>query len=414
MTRVAVAALLLGGCRAGAEADDVCAAERRADPIDADVWTVGVQVPLDDGGSVHVDARWPIDAPDAPWPVALLLHGAWNPLGTPLEKSSMRPDVTAGIVGLHLDLPGNGRTDGDNDRRGAASRAAVATALRWASGEVRDLGGCTLSERVPAADPDDLHVVGTSNGGNLAVATLADTTLGAPPVAGLVLWETPAGPQFANVELGVDPTVYTPGSCTFAAATGITCAIPADRLYAGTVDGEPVLCFDEDADGACAAGDVLVRGVLDLQTGVTMVSPTLAAAAEARGVLPEGFSGADAAAAWWAERDAARLATALVEARPDLPVLLVASEVDHVQSLSDHPHVFGLGEAFQAAGATWTRLNPGRAWLPANTDENSPNAPLSLADPHGNLLPEAAEDPAPRMIAAAVTELADRRSSGDW
>ncbi|MFN7147188.1 MAG: hypothetical protein ACK4YP_25695, partial [Myxococcota bacterium] len=344
MTLAALAALLLGGCRAGAEADDVCAAERRSDTIDADVWTVGVQVPLEAGGSVHVEARWPVDAPAAPWPAALLLHGAWNPLGTPLDKSAMRPDVSGGMVGLHLDLPGNGRTDGDNDRRGAASRAAVATALRWAAGEARDLGGCTLSERVPAADPDDLYVVGTSNGGNLAVATLADTTLDTPPVAGLVLWETPAGPQFANVELGVDPTVYTPGSCTFAPATGITCAIPEDRLHAGTVDGAAALCFDEDGDAVCTVGDVLVRGVLDLQTGLTMVSPTLAAAAEARGVLPEGFSPASGADAWWEERDAARLATRLVEARPDLPVLLVAIAHAHPSSLSPPSHVFVLGE----------------------------------------------------------------------
>ncbi len=416
MTRASSALLgaALAGCAAATgEADDVCAAERLPDTVDEGVWTIGAQLPGDEG-EVHVQARWPDAEAEGPWPVAVLVHGAWDPLGTPLDDASLRPDVTAGLVSVHLDFPGNGRTDGVNDRRGAGSRAALAAVLRWAAGETADLGGCTLPDRVPAADPDAIYLVGTSNGGNLAVATLADPALSTPDVAGLVAWETPAGPQFTNVELGVEPTVYAAGTCAFAPDTGVTCAIPDERLHAGTVGGEEVLCFDEDGGGACDEADVLVRGVRDLQTGQVLVSPTLAAAAEARGVLPGGFADAETARDWWAERDAGRLAAALVERRPDIPVLLLASEQDHVQSLVDHPHVYGLGEALQAAGAAWTRLNPGSEWLPTNIVDNAPNLPLSLTDPRGTLLPEAAETPPARLFAAAVTELADRRSSGDW
>jgi alpha-beta hydrolase superfamily lysophospholipase len=412
-----VLALALSACAPSpGNADDVCAAEFAEDPIDPDVRTIGVQVPDDAGGSVHVDVRWPAAVPPAAsWPVALLVHGAWDAAGTPLGPASIRPDVNAGsgLVGLHLDLPGPGRTGGTDDRRGALSRAAVAAALRWAGGTTTDTGGCTLAARTLGADPDDLYVIGTSNGGNLAVATLADPALDLPDLAGLVTWETPTSPQFATVELGADPSVYMPGTCTLTAA-GIVCPIPADILVAPIVDGQPVVCFDRDGDDACGPGDVTVRGVEDPVSGLWMLSPTLTGALADRGLAVPGYADLATATAWWAERDAAGLAGALVAAQPDLPVLLLASEEDHVQTLADHPHVFGFGEALQAAGAAWTRLNPGVRWLPDNAGENQPNAPLTLADPVGVLLPEQVEDPAPGMLASAIRELAEHRSTGEW
>ncbi|MES2639120.1 MAG: hypothetical protein V4850_06540 [Myxococcota bacterium] len=396
------------------EADELCRAEQLPDPVDEGVRTIGVQVPDGTGGSVHADVRWPDGTPDAAtWPVALVLHGAWDAVGTPIDRASMRVDVAAGLVDIHVDLPGNGRTDGTNDRRGAASRGAVGAVLRWAAGEIQDLGGCTLADRVPGADPDGLYVVGTSNGGNLAMAALADTTLAAPPVAGLVVWEAPAGPLFANVELGATPSVYRPGTCTFSPASGIVCELPGERLVESGGDTS-VLCFDLDDDADCGAADVTVRGVEDLETGLVMLSPTLLDAATAQGLALTGYARRDAALEWWAKRDGARLAEALVAARPDLPVMILASEVDHVQTLSDHPHVFGLGEALQAAGAAWTRLNPGATWLPGVIEENAPNAPMRLDDPRGALLPEAIEEPASALLAAAVLELTDRRETDDW
>jgi hypothetical protein len=404
---------LLLACGPDGSADDVCALERVEDDIDAGVWSIGAALP-GSAGQVKVRARWPDQPAGGRWPVALVLQGAWDPIGTALERTSPRPDVAPGIVSLHLDLPGNGGTEGENDRRGPASRAAVAAVLQWAAGELRDLGGCTLADRVPGADPTALYVIGASNGGNLAIAALSDSTLAVPEVAGLILWETPAGPTFVNVELGISPTVYEAGACRYTPENGIVCDFPEERLYANLVDGTSVLCFDEDADATCGEGDVLVPGVVDLSNGDRVVSPALARAADARGVLPDGFADASTADTWWSERDGSRLAPALVGARPTLPVLLLASEADHVQSLSDHPHVFGLGEALQAAGVFWLRLNPGAPWLEGVPQENLPNAPLRLASPSGALLPEDVEEPLSDLFTASIFELFDRRASADW
>jgi len=325
---LAFAAALLTGCARG-EADDMCVAERLPDTADPGVLTIGTMLP-GDGADIHAVARWPDRVAEArAWPVAVMIHGAWDAAGTPVVAATLRPALDGGMVSVHLDLPGGGQSDGPDDRRGAASRAAVAAALQWAVGTLRDRGGCTLPDRVPGADPDGVYVVGGSNGGNLAVATLADPALDMPDVAGLVTWETPAGPQFTNVEFGVDPTVYTPGSCARTREAGIVCALPDARLASGAAeDGSPLLCFDLDADGACETEDVNVRGTRDPVSGVAYVSPTLAAGAAAAGVLPAGIAGAEEADAWWAERDAGRLADELVTLHPELPVLLLGSETE--------------------------------------------------------------------------------------
>lgn len=382
----------------------MCPAASTSDAADPGVSTAQVDIPYA-GGTVRAQPRWPTLGADLP--VAVVLHGAWDVAGTPVEASSLRPDVSEGVVAVHMDFPGNAGTSGANDHRGEGSRSAVEAVLQWAAGTLADSDGCTLAGRANA-DPDDLYVIGTSNGGNLAFAVLADPDLALPDIDGLVVWETPAGPQFSNVELGISPTVYTERSCNWAADTGITCAIPEASLYAG--DDE--LCFDLSGDALCGIGDVPIYGTQD--DGITYVSPPLAAAADARGVALPGWSTASEAEAWWAWRDAGRLASALVATRPALPVLLIASEDDHVQSLSDHPHVFGLGEGLQSAGARWTRLNPGPEWLPENTNSNEPNATLSLAAPTASLLTEDAERPTGAALAAAVRELSQRSANSDW
>lgn len=409
--------LLLACGRGDGTLASACAAEWAVDALDPEVRTIGT---LLDGpeGDVHVVLRWPRRAPlnDGRWPVAVVLHGGWNQAGTPVTSALGRVDPAKGIAEVHLDLPGNGESEGVNDRRGAGSRAALATVLAWASGATVDRGGCTLADRAGAANPDDLHLVGTSNGGNLAIATLADPSLDLPPVAGLVLWETPAAPAFANVDYGTDPSVYDPGTCTWEAQAGIRCAFPDEPLVFQVLANDVRVCFDVDADGVCTGGDVTLQGTEDPTLGRVVLSPAIATALEADGVdLPgQGFATAAEAEAWWAERDGGRLVGDAVARHPDLPVLLVASETDHVQTLPDHPHVYGLGEALQRSGAAWTRLNPGRAWLDGVGGENAPDAPLRLDDPSLRLLTEAEEDPIPEAVGAAVLELSERRATGDW
>lgn len=410
--------LLLAACQPDDTwLDEPCAAEFVRDEVDPGVRSMETQITGEDGAwSIHVQLRWPDRSPraDESWPMVVTLHGGWNQQGTPVDPSSGRVDPAEGLVGIHLDLPGNGLSGGVNDRRGAGSRAAVAAALRWAAGWEEDQGSCTPAARTRGGDPDQIYLLGTSNGGNLAAATLADAALDLPPLDGLVLWEAPAGPQFANVELGNDPSVYTAGTCGLEPDAAIRCSYPAEQLaWIRPTPGPADLCFDLDADADCTAADVLVHSTEDPVSGARMLSPWITRDLVAIGADLEGYADADTADAWWAERDAARAAPGLVAAHPDLPVLLVASTEDHIQSLVDHPHVYGLGEALQSAGAAWTRLNPGSRWLRGSPD-NAPDAPLRLGEGAPGLLDEETEGPLPGTLAAAVRELADRQADGDW
>lgn len=423
MTRRLPALLPLLGLAAGCQhytgsADDVCSFEFQQDNIDGGGRTIGTRVADADGVyQTHVALRWP-DAPMDPGtaPVAVILQGGWDHEGTPVTADTPHVDTRDGLVDIHLDLPGAGQSGGENDRRGPIAASAVAALLRWVAGEGVDAGGCRLTDRAPMADPTSIYLIGASNGGNLAVATLTDATLELPTVSGLITWETPAAAGFVNVELGNDPSVYTPGTCAYDPAAGITCPFPADTLL--SVNGSPSLstvCFDTDADDACSDADVTVHGTEDKATGLMMLSPALRAAIDDRGLPIVGYGTAEEADAWWAYRDASRRAPALVDRWPELPVLLIGSETDHVLTTwADHPHVHGFGQALQDNGAFWTRLNPGATWLRANSSPNAPELPLSLAGDDATLLTEDEEDPLTDVLTGAVLELAERHTTQDW
>jgi|GEM_PF-1282807 len=388
----------------------ICSVGIVSDDPDIGVQAIDVALPDADGAfSVHGVVRWPAELPikGVLRPMVMVVQGGWDAVTTPIDRSTGRPDVRSGLTALHIDLPGGGESTGDDDRRGAGSRAAVAAAMRYAAGLSRDQDGCRITDRAPGTDPSDLYLLGLSNGGNLALATLADASLDVPDLHGLVLWETPSAPQFATVELGVDPTVYEPGSCALTAA-GIECAFDDATLYA---DGSH-WCFDVDLDHVCDRDDIPLVGIDDPVSGLRMLSPEL------RAVLPpssSGFASLEDTRLWWQERDGGALAAAMVARWPTLPVMLLGTEEDHVLSTwTDHPNVFGLGEALQRAGVAWLRLNPGMRWLPEAPGENPPNLPLSLADPTGVLVPEDVEQPDDAFWAAGVRELADRHRDDDW
>ncbi len=398
-------------------ADDVCSFEYQNDKTD-DGRTIGTLVADDTGAySIHVAVRWPSNESDpGSAPVAVTLQGGWDHEGTPINNDTPRLDTTENVVDIHLDLPGAGESGGENDRRGPIAAAAVAAVLRWAAGETVDAGGCRLADRAPMANPEDLYLIGASNGGNLAYSVLTDDTLKLPPIAGLITWETPAGAEFVNVELGKDPTVYTPGTCSWSVVDGIQCTFPSERLTVGRIEsGASALCFDLDDDAECSDADIAVRGTEAKETGEVMLSPAMRQAVADEGLSVQGYASLEETDVWWSYRDAGRRVGLLVAMQPELPILLIGSEEDHVLTTwSDHPHVHGLGEALQASGAFWTRLNPGSEWMQENQSPNPPNLPLSLAGDAASLLTEEQEDPLIHVLTAAVQELSERHASGDW
>jgi len=348
----------------------------------------------EEGVAIEVIYEHPVNLPRI---AAVVLPGGFSPDHIPASQANLlRED--AGIIQVFVDLPGadgNPSTPGEMDHYGEQSRQAVAAALRYAASEIPEETGLFLSDRVDATEDLPLILVGRSNGGNLATATLADPNLSLPGVDGLVLWETPAGPQFLLTELQDEEI----GPCGFTSEDpGLTCETDLENL----VDGSPPF-LDRNQNGQHDPPEPVYNG---LEIGeLTLHSPTLLRA------LPESTTrvGPPEALGWFAWRDASRRAQEATEQYPELGVILLGSEEDHAQLISSSPHVIGLGQAFESTGA-WTRLLPDTVYSGLAV-EHAEGAGLNLDNP-GRLAPSPTW--LTGFISAAVLELGDRALHGEW
>lgn len=290
-----------------------------------------------------------------------------------------------GFVRIAVDLPGGGDTPGDRDRFGPASRASVAHALGYAGGLQRDEQDCSFSGPV--------LVAAWSNGGNLALATLADPELTLPQVAGLVTWETPIGSQLILQEL-VSPET---GAC--ALEPTLVCAFDGSTAVAG----EDWSWLDRNLDGVPTDGEPTFPGIVVGERRVHSATFT-AQLSENVFVHPPAFS-----ESWFAQRDGGLQVAAVAQRFPDLRMVVTGTTEDHVQELPDSPHVYGLA-TLATQEQLWVRLNPD-ADLTGTPVDNDAGVPITLSGP-GELIPAPMNPDA--LVTAGVQELLQRLEEDNW
>lgn len=422
-------------------------ADSDAEDSDVSVQIAGsftVQVPSDaapDGGvAVRVfhpasdEARYPHGAP-----VVVHVPGGHDP-GQLYADAGPLAAAHAGVIEIQFMMPGgvghDAASGGVYDHRGPDCQQALVDVLRYASGELADLDGQRLTDRVPFA-ADNLGLLAISHGGNLALTTLAahDT-----PVDWLVAEESPVGDQFVVVELGgvggpLNP-FYEPGSCETA-----TCPLPdlparlewdpdvtapmTDPSTGGIVEQVGQLYVDLDGDGSLGEADLWLRGVPGpgpdgLRIPKAYLSTELVAGvgAEASRLFadwPRWLGTPAETTDFWLDRDGSFAFEGVYDRHPELLIIAVASDMDHVQGQPDHPHIRSQLMGAHDAGL-WYRLNPDAAYLAAVTDEPEDVFPDNAANhvpPYPGiaawLLPDRFDG---RAAAAAVLELADRTDAG--
>lgn len=317
----------------------------------------------------------------------LVLHGGFEGEQSPPDQSAVL-SYGASLVQIHSDLPGADSHSLEMDHYGPDSQARVARLLEYAQGDTPDDAGCTLKERADLAS--GLMVVGLSNGGNLALASLADPQV--PAVDALLLWETPSSAQVAVQELH-DPER---GACS------LEPALRCEMDYSQLEWSDQTAFLDRNNDGRPDLDEPSWKGFWT-SIGRTF-SPSFRAMLEPSNSLA---SLADTEQ-FWGEREGAAQVGVLALSQPDLHTLMVAGERDHLQELADSPHVMGVLIALDQAGL-WTRLNPDAAYLRGAPDLDA-GGPYVFDDPQG-LFPGSSGLP---EIEAAAEELADRVRSGDW
>ncbi len=370
-------------------------------------------------------------------PVVVVLAGSFQASISPLERHERAVESRLGLVALYPSFP---TEQGDfvsvhaGDYRGSGARWATEAALSYAAGELEDLEGCTLGDRIgPSLSQQAPWLHGQSNGGNLAMAVLADPELELPPISGVTTFETPAGAQFITVELGSTErplSLYQPGSCSWSEVEGMVCAMDYSLLrWAREAENEDgnvgVAYFDLDQDDSydpeVDSATWGIRPQLEDEIWIYYSGP-LTRALVAGGIAPDALRPLDETLAFWSTRDASRQTVAAIQRFPELPFLVLGTETDHTLGIEDHAHVTGLAHALQQSGARWVRVNPDAAYLTRmigadpGWEDNAANQTTRPGDSGQRMLPDAStlglhsRD----YSTAALLELMERRWCGDW
>ncbi|MFT5586186.1 MAG: hypothetical protein ACI9VR_003783 [Cognaticolwellia sp.] len=337
------------------------------------------------GAQVYISADADFEGPQVP--VAVIHGGFSGEQVPPVPSTILNPG--GGYVQLHTDLIGSDSVEGDMDHYGGESRAGVLRLLQFAKGMSEDDEGCALADRVPTFD--SMILVGLSNGGNLVLSTLADTTLERPPVEALLVWETPSAAPIALNEY------HRPemGDCTL--APELRCEMDYRRL---SWAGQGYL--DRNDNGELDDDEPTWRG-LNTSIGLTF-SP------EMRALLGDDkdLASREDTRAFWERREGAKQVPAIEVAYPSLKTMIIAGKEDHLQELGGSPHVTGLGLAMTRAGF-WVRMNPDSAYSGLE-QENDGDIPIGF-DSDELLLPGTTDID---EVSAGVHELADRLRAGNW
>jgi len=401
-------------------------------------------------------------------PVVVISPGGWEGGSLALQGSEIF--LQEGFVVLTFLFPGSGppdlHSDGIYDERGDLCQQALRDCLLFATGEMRDSLGRNLDQIVGGMTrPDLVGILALSNGGSIAVTTLARYGDEIPPLAFLTGWESPTSDQVLGVEFGTheldpDPLDDFDGdgvtdndvlNGAFMSYDFPQCMMHYDRIRfdpdatvfsRGIPVAQGLFFFDNDGDGryttsnpATGSTDTNGNGALDPWedyplAGISHDLPgggecrvlSRAATAAAEAVVsswPSHYATAAESSSFWAIRDAAELFPAAMQAQPALAGMSLFSRRDHVQSSIFHEHVHHWVDGFLEAGH-WHRLNPDRVYVEAVGNAAFPNVRDNDAclSPNPEDFAALAENPGDIrnsiLYVAGIAEMADRAFYGVW
>lgn len=362
-------------------------------------------------------------------PVIVHVEGGWGPGGVTRIQA---PLARYGFLEVRFAFPGGGPagTGGEADLRGPGSVRVLADVLAYAAGLTRDRDGLTLAERAAPLTVlvDQVGVIGWSNGGNTAIVALAEHRAETRRVAWLATWESPLGDGAATALCGGHRDGPNPAYDPATGALDLS-RLRWDpnlslRLFGGGRGPAGALYFDANANGRADEREVVPAALPAPTPGAQLrfaYPLSLVREAQRSRLLepwPEHLLGPGEAAEFWAVRDGAGRLLEAAAYHPDLIVMVLGTDRDHVQVAADHPHLFAAYDGWRRAECRWLRLNPDAAYLAAVTGtapdgwtETVAGLPLTRRALPTQLLP-ADRAPAPILGLAAALELADRVHAG--
>lgn len=372
-------------------------------------------------------------------PVVVVAPAGEGPNG--LEFSTHA--AQSGFAEVRFAFPGGGKpgfsSGGVYDYRGLLSQQALRDVLLFAAGKTKDVAGRSISKLVPVPLANkNVGLIGWSNGGNIAVITLAKFASQLPFVGYLVFYESPLGSMFYPPMLGgaqdlIPNRHYRQGS----AATG-QCFVDYRRLAyqatgrknpnshkkLGQPEIEGIVFFDENSNKQWDEElEFALPYSCDVGLEKQIYPPNVTVALQRSGLFkdkwPETIATLEESEAYFHERDGSLFVRDLAKAMPNLYVCVVGTRLDHLQRQPDHPHITLNYNAWLTNKMKFVRLNADPSYVgavsgmnAANFADNKPGASVDAAELDAHLEPEGLV-PDYLYVNAAVAELADRKRSNN-
>lgn len=354
------------------------------------------------------------------------------------------PDLTSlGLIQISYLWPGSQdvatgmASSGSFDYGGEQSIRILRDVIRFSSGLTTDIRGLYLpaiSPQVPLTGEVGLYAFADAGIAAVNVLRLYGDSL--PGVQYLVGRENPTVDTLSCLEAGyvddIGGSVLNPFYTYPASYNPKTISIPysnirweADYLdpHTGAV-GRAYL--DLDGNGVAGANDFLTSWHVPIMYGKRYYSAALTRALLDNGALTSGNWPVDLATPEeairdWEFRQSAGNYASLRTTTPDLKVMLVFSQGDHIQAALDKPHIHQAFQGFRFEAGLWVRLNPDRAYaqsLISSAGMDYPDNPANTQPGDWSTVglyatPGQASDS--RLVPlAAVAEMADRSHFGRW
>ncbi|MBI5002104.1 hypothetical protein HZC31_01850 [Candidatus Woesearchaeota archaeon] len=320
--------------------------------------------------------------------------------------------------------PSGVSSEGIYDYGGEDSLQALRDVIHFTSGDIPDAYGNYISElsEVPLLT-DNVGLYAFSHPGIAATNVLAlygDEL----SVAYFVGRENPTVPALSAMELGYwDGKTPVLNSLYSYPHDYSSAAISFDYSFLFWDDENHIPYFDLNGNNVPDGTDFIHGTQIPSMYGKDIYSPELLQALVDNGALslddwPSDLTLPSDAKELWSFRQTVHNYAKLATKIPDLKVMLVFAEQDHVQPLSDKPHIHQAYDGFTNAGL-WVRLNPDISYVtslnsalisPDNDANTEPIDWLDIEDwAHSNKNGGTAFVPL-----AAVAEMADRMYMSNW
>lgn len=354
------------------------------------------------------------------------------------------PDLTSiGLIQVSYLWPGQKdvatgvQSSGTYDSGGEPSILVLRDVIRYASGLVPDNKGRYISQLTQVtALTNEVGLYAFSDAGIAAVNVFSLYGDVLPGVQYYIGRENPTVDILSCLEAGYldnngqpiyNPFYNYPASYGSTAINLIYTNVRWEANHTDEHTGiEGRAYIDLDGSGTVSTGDYITSWRVPIMFGKRTYSAALTQALLDNGALtlstwPTDLATPEEAARDWSFRQSTDHYIDLVSKIPDLKVMLVFAQEDHVQVAQDKPHIHQAFQGFRFEARLWVRLNPDRAYVQSlmpTAGDNYPDNPANTQPDDWAQVGAYAypgQGTASRLVPlAAVAEMADRTHYGRW